>query len=120
MLPGGGDLRLRLWAGIRRWTQALATWYREGRKDIQDFQRHVKMVQDFSQKTEEYDSLAWDLLENTESLNNEVGIVLFLLDMQEGKAIDPTVLFKLVHLASGGPEARPRYLRGTMLDRKPG
>ena len=40
--------------------------------------------------------MAWDILEEKEALQTEIGIVFFLFDMQDGKEIDTTDLFKRI------------------------
>ena len=40
VLPVGGDLCLRMWAGMRRYTAALIGWYKKGRMSTPAFHYH--------------------------------------------------------------------------------
>ena len=96
VLPGGGDLILRLRAGARRWVRALAGWYAKDLKHLPDFARHTQMLVEFAVSKEQSACHAWDLLSERDALMTQCEIVFLPEDIAAQREVCTANIFKLL------------------------
>ena len=68
VLPGGGDLCLRVWSGIRRYVSSLASWFWKGRTNSPTFHQHVAFLEQFLACETQHSKHAWSMIEGKEKL----------------------------------------------------
>ena len=93
VLPGGGDLCLRMWAGIRRYTAALAGWLKLNRVSTPAFGFHVKMLNEFINNRTQHSRHAWRMLDSKQQLLTH-GELLHFLDFVQPLPEGKTARFK--------------------------
>ena len=78
VLPGGGDLCLRVWSGIRRFTFAIAGWLKHLRVNHSAYMYHVGLLRVFLDNETQHSQHAWAMLDAKESLRTHCEIHFFL------------------------------------------
>ena len=78
VLPGGGDLCLRMWAGIRRYIAALAGWLKLDRVSTPAFGFRIKLLNEFINNQTQHSKHAWSMLDSKQQLLTHGGLLHFL------------------------------------------
>ena len=78
VLPGGGDLCLRVWSGFRRYVAALTGWFRNGSTHTTTFRYHIGLLDDFLDNETQHSQHALNMLGAKQSLRVHCEILFFL------------------------------------------
>ena len=78
VLPGGGDLCLRMWSGIRRYVGAIAGWHRTRRDKHSTYGHHIKFINVFLDNDTQHAQHAWKMLDEKENLRIQCELLFFL------------------------------------------
>ena len=78
VLPGGGDLRLRTWSGMRRYVAALTGWLVKRRTLSPAFRFHILRLEKFLANEAHHFQHAWNMLEEKERLRTHCDFLFFL------------------------------------------
>ena len=95
VLPGGGNLCLRMWAGVRRFFISLIGWYKNGSTHTPAFEQHQELIEDFLDKKHHFHVHAWQLLEEREAAHMYAEMLFVLIDIALNETVKAEKLMKL-------------------------
>ena len=78
VLPGGGDLCLRIWSGIRRNVASLTNWFTRGATNTPAFHHHVGLLEKLLEGSDQHNAHAWSMLGDKPKLRLHCEILFFL------------------------------------------
>ena len=97
VLPGGGDLCLRVWAGMRRKLNAIVGWHRNASTHTPAFKNHLRLVDEFLERKHYFHRHAWDMLDARQALRLHAEFLFVLEDVAFNRAVDATDVFQLLN-----------------------
>jgi len=122
VLPGGGDLCLRVWSGLRQCVVSLTNWFKRGATNTTAFTHHIGWLESFLDGEDQHHAHAWSLLDARPKLRMHCEILLFLEMIQppfgyDGERVKLSISCKKVvknkglraRLAGSAPSTEGRF-----------
>ena len=101
VLPGGGDLCLRVWSGVRRFVFDLVGWHEKGSTNRSAYSFRMRMMDLFLDRKGHHNAHAWKMLDQQTSLRLHCELLSSSTTWRTGSSSTRKVTWICLKISSG-------------------